>query len=420
MVQVKQTKSIYGDINLSGAKNSALPIMVAACLCREPVTLTNMPTDLNDVKVMVNLLRELGAQVSVDERNKSISIFMPGDKCLNGQLSDEASKIRYSLLLMPLVLSFEESVSIPSPGGCNLGDRKYDIHLDTLTKMGAQMEDDGVRISGKRKSKLCGSELQFHIATTSGSEAALIAGCLADGKTIIKNANTRPEVIDLVNFLNAMGANITYKTRYIEITGVERLHGGSYRILSDRHQAISYAILAGICRSELRIKDFSVEFVQEDVKLLREIGMEIFEWGGDTYVSAKRKDLKPFSMATGAYPGINSDMQPLFAALALTIKAETIITHTRFTKRFQYVGEFLKFGADIVNYENCAVIQGGKQLNGADVVATDLRAGAALTFIAFYAGGITNITNYYQTKRGYEGIIEKLKNVGCQISEENE
>ncbi len=418
MVYVSKMQNFKGEVILSGAKNSALPIMVAACLCDEPVTLRNMPTELNDVKVMAQLLEQLGMNVVVDSVMSTIRISRKNNICINSTVSEDGSKIRYSLLLMPLILSFCDSVSIPSPGGCNLGDRKYDIHLDTLGKMGAVMTDDGVRIVGTRNGKLKGAELKFHIATTSGSEAAIIAGCLAEGKTVIMNANTRPEVIDLVDFLNAMGANITYKTRYIEINGVEKLQGGEYSILSDRHEAVSYAILAGICRSEICIRNFNFNFVKEDIELLKKIGMDVFEWGGDVYASAKDKQLNPFSMATGAYPGINSDMQPLFAALALTIDGESIITDTRFTERFQYVSEFKKLGADIVNYENCVIIQGGKTLNGTDVIATDLRAGAALTFLGCYADGTTTISNYYQTERGYEGIVNKMTALGCDIRKE--
>lgn len=414
MIKINRSK-VFGEVKLSGAKNAALPIMVAAGLCSGKVTLRNMPTEINDVKVMVSLLREAGMDVTVDPAERTISIEKPENFSCNTSFSDEASKIRYSLLLMPLGLSLSNTVSIPSPGGCNLGDRKYDIHIETLEKLGAKVVDDGHTIRCVKDGTLQGADLLFHIATTSGSEAAIIAGVLAKGKTIIRNANTRPEVIDLINFLNQMGAKITYKTRYIEIEGVPALTGGEYSILSDRHEGMSYAILAAMCRSEIRIKDFTEEFVKDDVSLLRNIGVEVFSWGGDLFVSAKNKTLKSFSMATGAYPGINSDMQPLFAALALTIPGETLITDTRFTGRFQYVSEFRKLGAKIENYENCVIIQGGHELNGAEVIATDLRAGAALTFLGGVASGETLISNYYQTERGYENIVGKLKKMGYSI-----
>ena len=246
----------------------------------------------------------------------------------------------------------------------------------------------------------------------------ILAAVLAKGKTIIKNANTRPEVIDMIDFLNAMGADISYKTRYIEIKGVNELHGGEYTIIKDSHEAVSYMIFAAMMRSEIMIKDFDLRFIDEDVTLLRQIGADVFEWGNNVYASAKGKILKPFSMATSPYPGINSDMQPLLAALACTIEGESIITDTRFTERFQYVEEFRKFGFDIVNYENCAVVHGTNSIQGTDVYATDLRAGAALTFLGCWADGITHIDNYYQTLRGYVGIIDKLRSLGVDITGE--
>ena len=221
----------------------------------------------------------------------------------------------------------------------------------------------------------------------------------------------------MINFLNKMGADITYKTRYIEINGVKELFGGEYTIIKDSHEAVSYMILAAMLRSEIVIKEFNIDYITEDVRLLRHIGVDVFTWGKNVYITAKGKRLEPFSMATAPYPGINSDMQPLFAALACTIEGESIVTDTRFTERFQYVNEFRKFGLDIENYENCAVIHGRQFIKGEKVFATDLRAGAALTFLGCWARGITQIDNYYQTERGYVNNVEKLRQLGVKIYE---
>ena len=415
MVEIKGAKCIFGEIGLSGAKNAALPMLVASCFCTETVTLKNMPVELNDVKVMISILKEIGYSIEIIDHD--VKIDQPINTNVKSIIPESAGRIRYSLLLLPLLLYRTGSVIDPIPGGCKLGDRKYDIHLESLNKLGAVMTEENTHISGILENGFSGNELLFHIATTSGSESAILAAVLAKGKTIIKNANTRPEVIDMINFLNAMGADITYKTRYIEINGVTNLKGGEYTIIKDSHEAVSYMILAAMMRSEIVIKDFDLDFIQEDVTLLRQIGVDIFEWGGNVYISAKGKQLKPFSMATSPYPGINSDMQPLLAALACTIEGESIVTDTRFTERFQYVDEFKKFGFDIVNYENCAVIHGSKAINGHNVYATDLRAGAALTFLGCWANGTTTIDNYYQTKRGYVGIVEKMKSLGVEIDE---
>lgn len=415
MITVKGAKKIFGEIELSGAKNAALPIIAAACLCSETVVLHNMPVELNDVKVLISVLKEIGFDIEIT--GHSVTFNPTSEDCLRTEVPEIASKIRYSLLLIPLLLKFKGSVSNPLPGGCNLGNRKYDILLDSLRALGADISEEETCIKGEIDGNFKGSDLQFHIATTIGSENAVIAAVLSEGKTTIKNANTRPEVIDMIDFLNAMGADIRYSTRYIEINGVEKLHGGEYTVIKDSHEAVSYMILATLMRSEIKIRDFDLRFIKEDVDLLRSVGADIFEWGNDVYLSAKVKELKPFSMATSPYPGINSDMQPLLAALACTIDGESIITDTRFTERFQYVDEFRKFGFDIVNYENCAIIHGGKRVTGTSVYATDLRAGAALTLLGIWADGETTIDNYYQTLRGYVNIVEKLQGLGVEIFE---
>ena len=415
MISINGGNTIFGEIRLSGAKNAALPILIGACLCSTDVTLHNIPTELNDIKVLISVLTEIGYDIEI--KDHSVTIKSPAKSSVTSKVPDDAGKIRSSLLLLPLLLHKNGKVEDPVPGGCKLGDRKYDIHIESLRKLGAKMTEDESGIEGFLHGRFVGNDLRFHVATTTGTETAIIAATISKGKTVIKNANTRPEVIDLINFLNQMGAEITYKTRYVEVNGVEGLHGGEYTVIKDSHEAVSYMILAAMLRSEIVIRDFNLDFIEEDAALLRQIGVEIFEWGGNVYVSAKGKELKPFSMATSPYPGINSDMQPLLAALACTIEGESIITDTRFAQRFQYVDEFRKFGFDIVNYENCAVIHGSRSRPGADVYATDLRAGAALTFLGCWADGVTHIDNYYQTLRGYVGIVGKLNSLGVNIDE---
>lgn len=413
MYVIEKADKVYGDIDLEGSKNAALPIIIASCLCSEKVVLKNVPVYLNDISILIGILQEMGFKISKENSNTLIIYNNPNS--ISYKVSEDGSKIRISLLLLSLILHKSKRVSIPKPGGCKIGDRKYDIHIDSLNKMGAKIIENENLIFGTLDGKFQGADLTFHTATTTGTENVILAAVLAEGKTIIRNANTRPEVIDLINFLNRMGANIKYRTRYIEINGVAKLRGGEYRITNGRDEAVTYMILAGMTRGEIRIKDFTTEFCQTDVNLLREIGIDIFEWGGDTYVSAKNKELKPFSMATSPYPGINSDLQPLFAALAVTIEGESIITDMRFTNRFQYVEEFKKLGIDIENYGNCAIIQGGKEIVGTKVTATDLRCGAALVLLGSVAKGKTSIENAYQINRGYSNIDKKLNSVGCQI-----
>ncbi len=413
MIRVRKTSRIFGEVKLGGAKNAALPIIFAACLSGSTTRLYNVPMALNDIKVARSLAEEIGIRIQEDN---GLIIEPPANGIYYPEISDNASRIRSSLLLLPVLLIRCGRVSLPVPGGCRLGNRRYDILLNTLRQMGAEVNDDGMHITAVVNGRLKGCELSFHTATTSGSECAVLAAVSADGKTIIRNANTRPEVIDMIEFLKKLGAKITYSTRMITIEGVGNLGSAEYTVLYDRHEAVSYMILAAMLRSEIKIKNLNLGTIEEDITLLRKIGVEIYTWGDEVYVSAKGKNLTPFSLTTSAYPGINSDMQPLFAALALTIEGESIITDTRFTERFQYVEEFKKLGADIVNYENCAIIHGGKPLSGTAVTAVDLRAGAALTFLGGFAEGETTVENFYQVDRGYENFLVKLSALGFNAS----
>ena len=412
MVKIQKSKPLFGEIELSGAKNATLPILTAAPLCGEGTILKNVPEHMRDVQVLISVLNKMGIEIRLENGCAYIGRINPRD----GQAPIEAGNIRYSLLLLPLFLNLCGQAAIPKPGGCNLGNRQYDILLDTLSRTGYIILEGNEKIEAIQRGERTALNILFHTATTLGSENAVIASLFINGTSEVRNANTRPEVIDLIRFLNKAGANISYHTRAIHITGVKSLHSCEYTIMQDRHEAVSYMILAAMCRGEICIKNFNTEHIKEDVELLRRIGVGIYEWGNNVYITAKGRELHPFSMVTYPYPGINSDMQPLFAALATTIHGESIITDTRFTERFQYVPEFQKMGADIVNYENCAIVHGGKPLHGSSVKAPDLRAGAALTFLGAVADGTTVIDNFYQVERGYEKIIDKMQALGVDIS----
>ena len=414
MYVIKGTNELFGEINLSGSKNSALPIIVAACLSEENITLHNVPLELVDVKILLDLLSNIGFNV-IKKNDDKLEFYDNYNKKINYEVPEEGNKIRSSLLFLSLLLKRIGKVKIPPPGGDNIGLREYDIHIDSLCEMGADIKEEGGYIKGELQGNFKGKNLTFHTATTSGSENVIIAATLAEGNTTIRNANTRPEVIDLIKFLTVIGARIKYQTRYIEIEGVNRLNGGEYRIMNGRDEGLTYMILAGIQRGEVKINNFSIDTIKTEANLLREIGLEIFEWGNGVYVSAKNRDLKPFSMATSPYPGINSDIQPLFAALAATIEGESIITDMRFKDRFQYVKEFKKFGIDINNYSNYLIVNGGKKLKGSNVYATDIRCGAALILLGSTARGITKINHKIQIDRGYINIVDKLNNLGVKI-----
>ena len=416
MYIVEKAQEISGDIILSGSKNAALPILLSTLLCDDIVILKNVPLELNDIKVAIDILQDFGTEIT--KINDSTIEISNKKQDIKERVLESANLIRSSLVFLSILLNIKDEIYVPLPGGDQIGERRYDIHLASLREMGAEINEEDKYFHAKINGKFKSRHLNFHTATTTGTENVIIAALFAPGKTVIENANTRPEVIDFTNFLNKVGAKITYNTRFVEIEGVDKLHGGEFEIMPGRDEALTYAILAGMVRGEICIKNFNLKYVQTDVSLLKQIGIDIFEFGNDVYISAKKKQLKPFSMATAPYPGINSDMQPLFAALAATIEGESIITDMRFETRFQYVNEFKKFKINIKNYSNTCIIYGGETIQGNEVVATDLRCGAALILLGCVAENKTIIKNSYEIDRGYIDIASKLNYLGCNIKKE--
>jgi UDP-N-acetylglucosamine 1-carboxyvinyltransferase len=380
------------------------------------VDLWNVPTTLNDVKVLLAALRHVGVSNVVDDGRVRCERFEVRETEIPIEIS---GKIRYSLLFLGLLLGKAGHAKIYLPGGCNLGERKFDLHLEGLRKLGADIRCDRDFIEA-RADKLVGTDIQFYLPTTSGTENMMIAACFAEGRTRIFNANTRPEVKNLGDFLNAMGANVTVKNRVVEIEAPTELHGCEFRTLAGWDEALTYIIGAALTGGELCVKDFNLQSVQHDVAILRQAGVDIFEWGGSVYASARNRCLKPFDLFTGPYPAVNSDMQPIFAAFASQCQGESSITDQRFTERFAYVDQLRKLGVDIENYGNSAIIKGQSRLKGDKVRALDLRCGAALVVASLKAEGITVIDDAYQIGRGYENVAARMNALGADIERTDE
>lgn len=413
---VKGPVQLNGEVSVRGAKNAALPIILASALSTQPVVLENVPTELKDIGVAIEALEYIGCQVNV------------GDGCIEMRSSETkktslpmeiASRFRSSLLFLSILVGKYGHAKITMPGGCDLEDRKFDLHLEGLRQLGAKVEvtENSIQVWADR---LVSADIDFYLPTTTGTENIMIAACFAKGRTRVFNANTRPEIADLGNFLNTLGARISVRNRVVEIEGVANFGGGKYRVMPGWDEALTYIIGAGMTKGELCIKNFSLEHICSDVSHLRSVGMDIFEWGENVFVTAKNKQLKPFALFTGPYPGINSDVQPLFAALASQCYGESTITDQRFTERFAYVNELKKLGMAIDNYGNCAVVNGPSKLKGNKVYALDLRCGAALVLSALAADGITVIDNCYQIERGYEYITSRLNALGADIEKVEE
>lgn len=411
LYQIKGRKTLQGEVKLSGAKNAVLPAIAAACLGDQPTMLKNVPLKLHDIKILVEILKHLGAKIIVEDNNLLCSRgnFPSGNVPL-----DLAQKIRYSLLLLGMAAAVGEELFLPLPGGCAIGKRKHDLHVLGLRSLGHEIveNDEGITIKpGQGK----GANINLYLPTTSGTENIMLAAALASGVTEIRNANTRPEVMELGRLLVAMGADVDVRNRVVKIVGTNNLQGGAnFSIMPGWDEAVTYLAIAGVTKGEIVIPGFDLRYIKSDVYYLRESGIEIFEWGGSVYANGK-KPLQPFDLFTGPYPAINSDMQPIFAALALMASGESTITDMRFTERFGYTQELRQFGANIDVYGNCAVINHSDLSGTQNVKATDLRGGAAVVLCALAANGESTISNVYQIERGYEEFDGKLRSLGADI-----
>ena len=401
---------LRGTAGLAGAKNAALPILVAAFAAEGPVTLENMPTGLEDVRVLMEIFRELGGVIEEPAPNV---LRVVKTSLVSHEVPEElAGRIRHSLLMLGLLLARQGRVKLSMPGGCEIGDRKFDLHLMGLEALGARTRVTKTAIEAEAAA-LVGADIRLPIATTSGTENLMIAACFAKGVTRIFNAHTRPEIVDMANMLNALGADIRVSTRVDEVHGGRPLGSGTYRILPAWDEAATLMCAATMTGGELCVQNLDADAIQEYVLPIRQAGADVLSWGGHIFVKGPEK-VRPIHIVTGPAPIINSDMHPIFAALCAVGDGESTITDTRFPERFAYVEEMRKMGAVIDHYENCAVVRGGRRLKGARVVARDLRCGAALAILALAAEGETVISNVYQLDRGYCRFEETLRGLGVQ------
>jgi len=407
-------KRLQGKIRLHGAKNAAMPILAATVLTDEEVILRNVPVWLNDVQVMMEILQSLGKKVDI----AADQVVLSGPLKTHIVPIELGNRIRYSLLFLGALLNRLKKSSIPNPGGCNIGERKFDLHIDGLERLGGRFEfSDTIEATC---SALKGNEINFYLPTTSGTQNIILGALAAEGETVLKNANTRPENIDFGDFLKSMGAELEIRNRVVKARGSkEPLHGTDYTIMNGPDELVTYIIAAAITGGEIQIENADLKYAPTDIRVLRNAGVDIFEWGNSVYVSA-RNPLNPIDIFTTPYPGINSDMQPLYSVLASVIPGESTVTDMRFTERFQYVDELKKFGMDIDAYGNCAVIRGGQPLKGVEVQATDLRGGAAMVLAGLAAEGTTTISNIYQIGRGYVNLPDTLRSLGADIEEVEE
>ncbi|MBL8468106.1 UDP-N-acetylglucosamine 1-carboxyvinyltransferase [Methyloversatilis discipulorum] len=405
---------LQGEAEMSGAKNAALPILCAALLTREPLTLTNVP-QLNDIGTMLKLLAQMG--VAVQRDGSTVTLDASG---LNNPVApyEMVKTMRASILVLgPLVARCGEA-RVSLPGGCAIGARPVDQHIKGLQAMGAEVAvEHGYVVA--RTSRLKGARLFTDMVTVTGTENLMMAGVLADGETVIENAAREPEVVDLANCLVAMGARISGAgTDVIRIQGVERLHGATHRIMPDRIETGTYLCAAAAAGGEIRLTGTSAGYLDAVIDKLMDAGCDIRTEKSPSFeaIVLKAPDkLKAVSIRTAPYPAFPTDMQAQFMAINTVAEGTAIIRETIFENRFMHAVELARLGADIRIDGNTAVVQGVAQLDGATVMATDLRASAGLIIAGLVARGETLIERIYHLDRGYERIEQKLSALGATV-----
>ncbi len=406
-------RELSGEIKISGAKNSALPAMAASLLTGE-LLLENIPI-VEDIKSMALLIEGLGGKIKIQKKKNRIEINNENLKTVEAPY-EYVKKMRASILVLgPLLTRFGEA-RVAYPGGCKIGARPVDLHIENLKRMGAEIKVEHGTIIAKAKDGLKGARLNFEKVSVTGTENIIMAAVLAEGETIIENAAKEPEVTDLANLLIKMGAKIEGAgTDLIRIKGVKELHPVKYSIIPDRIETGTYLIIGSLIGRELHIFNTIPEHVRSIVLKLNEAGI-FLEEGKDFFTVKRAKKILPVDIETQPFPGFPTDMQAQFMVLLTQAEGRSIIRDTIFPGRFHHVDELLRLGANIKKLGNGEVsVMGKTELSGAEVLATDLRASASLVIAALIANGKTIIHDIYHLERGYEKLSEKIKKVGGKI-----
>jgi len=402
---------LTGEIGVSGAKNATLPIFTAALLTGEPLTVSNVP-HLRDVTTMLNLLAQMGVKVSMDEK---LGVELAASNITDPVASYELVKtMRASVLVLgPLVARCGEA-RVSLPGGCAIGLRPVDQHLKGLQAMGAEVSIEHGFISVRAK-RLRGASICMDLITVTGTENLMMAATLAAGTTRIENAAREPEVVDLADCLNAMGARVRGAgSDVITIEGVERLHGARHRVMPDRIETGTFLAAAAATGGSIRLTGARPDILDSVLEKLREAGA-VIETGRDWIALKTNGALSAVNVRTSPYPAFPTDMQAQFMALDSVARGTALVTETIFENRFMHVQELKRLGADIEVEGNTAVVKGVPHLDGATVMATDLRASASLVLAGLIARGTTTVERVYHLDRGYERIEEKLTRLGARI-----
>ena len=410
IIEIEGGKELSGTIRVSGAKNATVAIIPAAILADEEVTICNIP-EITDTDALCDILHDL----NVEATRASGSLVINPKNMVNTEIAEEHSKkLRASYYFMGALLGKYHKVSMFFPGGCSIGARPIDLHLKGFEALGAVVTKNKSKYTVEAK-ELKGANIYLDIASVGATINIMLAAVLAKGKTIIDNAAKEPEIVNVATFLNNMGAKITGAgTSRITIEGVEGLHKCFHEIIPDRIEAGTYIIMGALCGKNLKIDNLIPEHLEALLSKLEEIGIDL-EVGQDYVIVSKGTNLKPTNIKTAVYPGFPTDLQQPLTVLLTQCNGKSKLTETIWENRFMHINYLNMMGSDITVKNKTATIIGPTELKGTQVVATDLRAGAAMVAAGLAASGKTTVTNVEHILRGYEQIIEKLTSVGAKL-----
>lgn len=407
-------KPLFGEVNISGAKNAAVAIIPAVILCDEPCQIENIP-NISDVALISRILLQMGANVR--RINKSSLYIDPTHIKTCNAVTDLVRGMRASYYLLGALLGKYGKAKVALPGGCNFGVRPIDQHLKGFEAMGARTSlVDGAIIEAECDGSLVGNHIYLDVVSVGATMNIMLAASKAQGLTIIENAAKEPHIVDLANFLNSMGADIRGAgTDVIKIRGVGYLHGVTYSIIPDQIEAGTYMCAAAATRGCIMVNNITPKHLDSITAKLREMGVEITEYDESIKIDATKKPLKRCNIKTMPHPGFPTDCQPQFAALLMSVPGTSIVNENVWDNRYQYVSELIRMGAQISVEGRLAIIEGGAPLTAAPVKATDLRAGAAMIIAALEIKGTTEISSIQYIERGYEDVVEKFRSLGADI-----
>ena len=403
-------KKLEGEVQISGSKNAALPIIAGTVLIKGKTTLYNVP-NIQDVQTMFEIIKDIGGKVT----KKNNKIIIDTSKIHTYEISENLMrKMRSSVILAGAIIGKYKKANFSYPGGCEIGSRPIDLHLKGFEKLGINIKEEYGEIICEAD-RIMGTQIHLDFPSVGATENIILASCLAEGVTVLTNAAKEPEIEDLVKFLNKAGAKIKGAgTDRVEIIGVKKLTEVSYNIMPDRIEAGTYLVAGAITGGNLKVTNLNSNHIEPILNKLEEAGC-VLKIEKNTVEIKAPKRIKAVDIKTMPYPGFPTDMQSIFGALLTTAKGTSIITENIFESRYKYVQELNRMGAKINVEGRTAVIKGTKRIQGAIVVASDLRGGAALVLEALVAKGVTQVDNVHYILRGYENIVDKLKNLGAKI-----